>query len=169
MPSLGGKQSFGEGNRRFRREVDISSFKRKFSRRPRQSRTALDAQIVLPSASLRPAIRPEQGQPIPMGTFCQFGRLRRCGRAHLDGRLRICLTVGGAIVASLSVVITADAQTICDLQQMFIDQLKEFDFTPVRGTSEPLSVANRYVVTAHDLSEKNDTPNFPNMLLAFGA
>jgi hypothetical protein len=52
---------------------------------------------------------------------------------------------------------------------MSIEQLKDFDFTPVRGTSEALGAASRYIVTAHGLTEKNYTPNFSNVLLAYGA
>lgn len=77
--------------------------------------------------------------------------------------------MGGASVALLSVVTTADAQTIHDLHQMSIDQMTDFDVTPVTGTSEALSAASRYIVTAHGLSVKNDTLNFPNILLVCGA
>jgi hypothetical protein len=87
----------------------------------------------------------------------------------LGGRLSIFLAVGGTIVAALLVVSTADPQAICNLRQLSIDQSKDFDVTRVVGTSEVLSAASRYIGATHGLSEKNDAPNFLNMLLEYGA
>jgi hypothetical protein len=67
------------------------------------------------------------------------------------------------------VVLAFVGSAIDGVQQMSIDQLKDFDVTSVARTSEDLSAASHYIVTARDRSEKNDAANFANMLLVCGA
>ena len=151
MSASGGKRIFVEGIVRSRPKVNISSFKRMFSRRPRVRRAGAH-QFPFPRRTPRPAIRPATPTN-SSGNLSAVRALGRSGRACLGGRLDIfCSAVGGT---------TVEAKTIRDLQQMSIDQ-----FT---GTREAISAASRYIVWAHGLSEKNITPDLPNMLLVCGA
>jgi len=87
----------------------------------------------------------------------------------LGGRLSICFAMGGALVALRSAVAIADAPTTRVIQQMSIDQLKDFDVTLATRTSECVSVASRYIIAARGIIKKSDAPNFLSMLRACGA
>jgi iron complex outermembrane receptor protein len=82
------------------------------------------------------------------------------------GRLtRTGFRIGGTLVAALALVAPARAQTIRELQQMSIDQLKDIDVTSVTGTSEALSSAPAavYVIT-HEAIARSGAVTLPEIL-----